>query len=93
MGAAKRLLEAHQHKLMVAEDIAVEAGALERCEFHDFVYDTWGDPVEAYKLGNRKFTAGEVAVFADRREMTDYIQDAITQSADECGYCAKWASD
>lgn len=94
MGLAKRLLEEEHHKSIVAEEIAVEAKALGRCEFHDVAYDIWGDPVDAYKLGNRKFTAGEVVgVFADRREMTDYIKAAIEDSADECGYCAKIARE
>jgi hypothetical protein len=67
---------------------------LERCEIHDIAYDNWGDPVKAYKLGNRKFTGGEVAeVFTDRREMTDYIQAAIQDSPEECGYCEKLARE
>lgn len=94
MSFAKRLLEEQYNKSIVAEEIAVRAGVLGQCEFHECVYDNYGDPVDAYKLANAKFTAGEISdVFANRHEMTDYIKAVIEESADECGYCAKIARE
>lgn len=80
-----------EDQMAEATDIAVKAGVLERCEFHpEFVWDIHGDREEAYKIGNARFTAGELqAEFHDRRELTDAIKDAIEQSGmGGCPRCA-----
>jgi hypothetical protein len=90
MSAVKEAMEAAWEKTLAAEEIAVDAGVLLRCEVHDVVYDNQGDPADAYRLGNYRFTNGQLGgVFTDRREMTDTIQAAIAESAEECGYCRK----
>jgi hypothetical protein len=79
---------------MEAEEIAVQAGVLEKCELHEEVYDPLGGDLEAaYKLGNYKFSRGEVSSFDDRREMTDAIKDVVEQAAMECHTCAKWRDE
>lgn len=95
MGFAKRQMELEQQQWMVAQEIAVDAGVLERCEYHNEVYDALaGDYTPAYMRGNRLFSSGELnGVFSDRREMTDAIKAAIEDSAMECGYCAKMRSE
>ncbi len=96
MGGAKRMLEEHERKLAIATQIAVEAGALKTCELHDDTYmEGDRDVQEAYKLGNTKFTKGDIAgEFESRTEMTDYIKRAVEELAsDECGSCARWRDD
>jgi hypothetical protein len=79
---------------MEAEEIAVQAEVLEKCELHEEVYDPGGgDLQDAYKLGNYKFSRGEVASFGDRREMTDAIKAVVEQAAMECYTCAKWRDE
>jgi hypothetical protein len=92
MGVAKREMEDHEAKFGAALDIAIQAGVLEQCEFHDgCIFELSGDLDAAYKLGNSRFTAGKLnGTFASRREMTDLIKEAVeSNSADECPSCAK----
>ncbi|MGD0893791.1 MAG: hypothetical protein ABR923_19895 [Terracidiphilus sp.] len=95
MSFAKRQIELEEQQWMVAQEIAVDAGVLERCEYHGEVFDAMaGDNTPAYMRGNRLFSSGELnGVFSDRREMTDAIKAAIEDSAMECGYCAKMRSE
>jgi hypothetical protein len=75
--------------------IAVEAGALPRCEIHEVLMEGGKDLVEAYKLGNARYTDGKLSeFFGDRMEMTDAIQSAVQEhAADECYACAKNAAE
>jgi hypothetical protein len=95
MSFAKRQIELEEQQWMVAQEIAVDACVLKRCEYHGEVYDALaGDNTPAYMRGNRLFSSGELnGVFSDRREMTDAIKAAIEDSAMECGYCAKMRSE
>lgn len=88
MSIVKRALEADQDKFNVATEIAIEAGVLERCEYCEANVFQGGEEVEeAYKLGNTKFTQGELdGTFADRREMTDAIK-AAAESGDHAAEC------
>ena len=90
MGQAKKEMMRQEELLYEAADIAVEAGVLRRCKYHpDIVWDNHGDRSDAYKLGNARFSRGEVGDFRSRRELTDAIKNAIEQSGDECYLCAK----
>ena len=95
MSFEKRLMELREQQSDVAEQIALDAGVLSRCEFHGEVYDPLGDDIEsAYRLGNYRFSAGKLhGVFRDRREMTDTIKSVVEQSAMECYTCAKWQDE
>ena len=91
MGLAKRLLEHQENQRTAATQIACEAGCLAECEFHERTFvDQHSDPSDAYRLGNSKFTKGELeSVFHTRREMTDAIAAAIKSSAAECPSCIR----
>jgi hypothetical protein len=91
MGAAKKQMLLEQDQWMEAERIAVDAGVLKRCPYHDYVYDPLnGDNTPAYKLGNYRLSNGMLNVgFSGARELTDTIKAVIEDSAMECGYCAK----
>jgi|SRR5579863_1227217 len=97
MSFAKRLIELREQQWDVATQIALDARALESCEFHGEVYDPLGgDEVmeHAYRLGNYRFSAGRLnRIFDDRREMTDTIKAVVQNAAMDCYSCAKWRED
>ncbi|MGA8220554.1 MAG: hypothetical protein WB780_02795 [Candidatus Acidiferrales bacterium] len=91
MGATKRLIEKYEEQERAAIQIAIQAGALKHCDLHSG-YISRGDAEieDAYKLGNYKFTKGELKdSFDDRREMTDAIKKVVQNCAFECNLCAK----
>lgn len=96
MGAVKEWMLHHDYQLEVATDIAVEAGVLSRCEYHEeIVLDNETDHADAYKLANWKFSHGELRnMFETRREMTDAIQEAIENAGSfGCGICESEMDD
>lgn len=95
MGTSKRLMEEQEEKRAVALQIAIDASVLKRCELHeDAVLDCGSDVEDAYKLGNSRFTKGELSdVFGDRTDMTDAIKEVVGEHLDECPYCAKWRDE
>jgi hypothetical protein len=94
LSAIKRYMEALEHQLVVGNQIAIDAGVLKVCPYHEIAFYDDGDVTPAYKLGNSRFTAGKyVGVFEDRTEMTDAILKAVQDSAVECDPCLKWQED
>ena len=92
MGQAKKHMEEMEGKRNLAISIAVEAGALEECEFHSGTFTEGSSDIEnAYKLGNLKITSGELeGAFDSRREMTDLIKEVVDEhSGGECYSCAR----
>lgn len=87
MGGMKRLMEEQEEQRRVAMRIAVTAGAPKVCDLHYEVYDPMGEKNGAYKLGNYKFTHGQIPVFHTRQEMTDTIKEVIDDAAMECCMC------
>lgn len=95
MSFAKREMERLDEQRQSAERIAVQAGVLRECEFHGTLLGTGSDSESAYRLGNAKFTKGELKdVFNDRKELTDAIKKAVEENcSDECNACEKWKED
>lgn len=95
MGLTKRWMESEEAKREEATNIAVAAGVLERCDFHEeIVCDMFGDPTDAYKLANYRFTRDQLQEdYKSPRELTDKIQEAIEESSDGCPFCAKELAD
>ncbi|MCH8029595.1 MAG: hypothetical protein IH874_06665 [Candidatus Dadabacteria bacterium] len=92
MGGVKRLMEEQEGKQNVAIQIALEAGVLKSCEYHeDFIFDTGKDILNAYMLANAKYTEDHyIDVFNNRKEMTDFIKDVVEEHLPvECPFCAK----
>ena len=91
MGRAKRILEHKQDQRDTANSIACEAGCIKECKYHQGAFvNQHSDPADAFRLGNSKFTKGELdRVFRTRKEMTDEIKAAIEDAADECYACAR----
>lgn len=87
MSSIQRHMEAQEGKRQVAIQICIEADVLNSCDDHGVVFQGDEDVEEAYKLGNTKFTAGELGqTFSSRREMTDFIQE-VANSGDHAGEC------
>jgi hypothetical protein len=94
MSGIKRLMELQEKQRDVAVQIAIEASVLKCCEYHGVVYDPGGgDKQSAFRLANYKFTHGKVSVFHDRREMTDTIDEVISDAAMDCWQCEKILED
>jgi hypothetical protein len=92
MSQAKRLLEAQEGKQRAAMGIAIAAGVIRRCEFHDdCLFMGNADKESAYKLGNYRFSKNELEdVFETRNEMNDAIKGAIEEiGLEECYRCNK----
>lgn len=92
MGIAKRKLEKRLDKLSIATEIALQAGVLIKCDIHDAAYRGLKDPVNAYKLGNFKYTNEDpmISIFDSRNDLTKYLQEILEEPLlDQCPYCAK----
>lgn len=93
MGMAKKEMERQEEVRFRAIEVAIEAGVLERCEYHeDTVMSTGNDPRDAYRLANSKYAVGA----NDRRlyrEFMDAIKQVIEESGDWCYSCAKWQEE
>ena len=97
MSGVKRLMEHQEEQRNTALRIAVQAGALKICGYHgDCVFDGGSDPQGAYKLGNFRFSAGELeGTFESRTEMCDTIKSVIEEhwAIDKCPRCEKMLED
>lgn len=94
MGGAKRMLEEHDHKKGIAIGIAVDSGALSRCEMHTEFYEGDGDFDEAFEHGKKQFKSkGYDKVFDSLDDMRSIIKEVVEESADECWRCAKMAAE
>ncbi len=89
MGGTKRFLENQEEKQQAAIQIAIDSGALKYCEVHeDILLEGSSDIEEAYKLGNSRFTQGQLnGVFDSRTEMTDLILEAKEYAGYRCERC------
>ncbi|CAM2822028.1 hypothetical protein [Vibrio neptunius] len=89
MSGTKRYWEHQEAKRQAATQIAIESGALRECEVHDdILLEGSSDIEEAYKLGNFKFTQGQLnGVFDSRKEMTDLILEAKELANYQCERC------
>lgn len=86
------ILEHQEAQLDKALSIAIQAGVIASCPFHEgCTYDGGVEIEAAYKLGNYLYSQGElVDLFEDRREMTDTILAVVKEHGinDECVRCA-----
>lgn len=93
MGYTKRMMEEEEQRRGIALGIAIEAGVISRCEFHeDCTFDGGADVEDAYRLGNSKYSRGELGdYFKNRRHLTDTIKDVVEDNngVDECQICAR----
>jgi hypothetical protein len=91
MSQTKRLLERAEMQGDVALKLALQAGALRKCEFHGDFFAGAEDVQWAYRLANSKFSKGELRdAFDTPREMTDTIKGVVDfYPAEECPRCLR----
>jgi hypothetical protein len=97
MGYLKSLEIEREAQWGAAQEIALRAGVLTRCDVcEDITNDGDGEEIEsAYKLGNYLITQNDplVDLFkGDRRLMTDTIQAVVDDHGESC-YCSRHADD
>lgn len=96
MSQAKRMLEAEETRRDAAIRIAIVAKVLHPCENHpDILLDSGEDIQGAYRIGNAKFSAGELSgIFDSRRQMTDAIKAVVSDHPlEDCPICEKMLAD
>ena len=91
MSLVEQWTERHQQKLEIAKQIALEAGALALCTYHDEVFfRNLHRLAAAIELAHYRFAHCELPnVFRNRRELTDSLSSAITNSPLECQSCVR----
>jgi hypothetical protein len=81
MGGAKRMMEEHEATLAHVLGLLEEAGAVERCEIHDYVVDR-EDPGAAEEV------IEQLADEHGRDEAEELVESALAEAAEECPGCA-----
>lgn len=96
MGFAKREMERAEGLESVATAIAIEMGALSRCEFHDELVDElagMNEEVEEEAVSRLTNGAEEMSDFRSPGEVRDAVRGAFENAGMECGSCAKHRDD
>jgi len=91
MDSGKRMREEHEAKLAAALEIALDAGVLDRCMAHDFIFEGLGDIQQAHELGGSRLSTGALGrCFESHDEMCDFINEVVVDhSTEECPRCAE----
>jgi hypothetical protein len=82
----------HQAKREIARKIALEEGALEQCEFHQFDFDPVDDDAldRARERARTMIEAKDPLVDAfggDADELVEMVDDVVGNAAEECPSC------
>ena len=91
MGGAKRK-EEYERRCEAAIKIALGAGVLQQCEYHEeCIFKGAVELENAYLLANDLFSqGGYVQVFKDSKEMTASIKEVVADhSMEECSSCGR----
>jgi hypothetical protein len=90
MSLLRQWAERQEEKLKVAKKIALEAGVLAHCADHnELFFQSLHRRAAAVELAHYKFAHCQLPnIFKNRRELTDSLTDAITNSPLECRSCA-----
>jgi hypothetical protein len=92
MDPAKNHANDDEAKREVVTQIAIEAGALERCELHGSYFDPIDDEAmdRAENQAKEMMAAADptVAIFAsNEEEMVELLQDVVADSPESCAEC------
>ena len=99
MGIVKREMMEHQAGLVAAAEFLVSVGTLQRCRYHELVYDGDGDLGRLWPIamGERNKGSDGRAPWAsdmEARAFTDLLKEAYEQNcAESCGLCDKRERD
>jgi hypothetical protein len=90
MGGVKAMIQARESRHAAAIKIALDAGVLKECDFHDFLLEGDSDIEDAFRLGNSRFSSHSMgSIFENRIEMTDAIKEVVEDAAEKCPVCDK----
>jgi hypothetical protein len=92
MSFTKTSIDDDNQKSEIAKEIAVVAGVLRKCEFHEYIsFIGTEDVTKAYRLANDQYSHGEhVQLFKNRVELTDKIKEIVDGELErECAMCAQ----
>lgn len=82
-----------EERQVIAEGIAIEAGAVEKCEFHDdciLAKEDLDANEKAYKLAAFRLKRGDFTQFSSQSELTDLIKSVIDHACDSCYSCERF---
>jgi hypothetical protein len=87
--------EEYEAKCAAALEIALDAGVLERCRAHDFIFEGLGDIQQAHELGGGRLSAGALgSCFESHDEMSEFINEIVSNHRmEECPRCAEKATE
>ena len=83
------MLEAEE-RAAIAEDIAVEAGTLKRCPWHELAYQDDWDMDRLYRIAARRFKRGDIpGRFYSQRDLSDALKAVVEDAPLDCPRCEK----
>lgn len=93
MGLQQRLLDDEEERLSIAKTIAIEAGIVKGCSFHEgFFYAGHTDFQKAYRIAASKIKRGDFnGLFETQKELTDLIKEFAEDNSYEssCARCVE----
>ena len=90
----KEVILEGQEREAIAEDLAVEAGVLKRCPWHELTYQDHWDLEPAYRMAAWRFKRGEVpGPFDSQRDLTDVIKAVVEDAPLCCLRCGKMRNE
>ncbi|WP_273048322.1 hypothetical protein [Pseudoalteromonas sp.] len=93
MGQQKKMVEDEEEKQSIAASIAVEAGIVKACRYHDgFFFGGHCEYSKAYKIAAIRLKRGDyTSLFDSQSELTDLIKEFAEEHSYEsrCSYCQK----
>lgn len=90
MGDTKQMTEEHERKCKTAIQIALAAGVLKECEYHEGCFFKGNEELKKiYEIANDQYSQGEYTdVFKDQKEMANIIREVVEEySAEKCSSC------
>lgn len=95
MGMTKELYLEGLERQDIAEELAVEAGILKRCEWHvGFTYQDDWDLERVFRMAAWRFKRGDIpGPFYSQRDLTDAIKAVVDDAPMECPRCEKMRAE
>ena len=86
---SEQMLEA-QAREAIAEDIAVEAGILKRCPWHEIAYQDDWDMGRLYRIAGRRFKQEDIPrPFYSQKDLNDALKSVVDDAPLDCPRCEK----
>ncbi|PNA96550.1 MULTISPECIES: hypothetical protein [unclassified Pseudomonas] len=77
----------NEEKWDVAEQIALEAGLLGRCECGYPIDQQVSYRTKAYALASSRFASGDLQLFKNQKDVTDLIDKVVDDAFFDCSVC------